>query len=148
MNRNTQDTSERLNELLRGERSAVETYQQAFEKVGDDPRVDELRAVVAEHRHAVQKLAEYVVAFGVEPSHDSGAWGTWARTVMGTAKVFGDKASLVALKEGEEHGKKLYLDALEDPRIDPICRDMIQNDLLPKQIAHIETLERILDTLN
>jgi uncharacterized protein (TIGR02284 family) len=145
---NIQETNDKLNELLRGERSAVETYQQAFEKVGDDPRADELRAVAAEHRHAVQMLAERVVAGGGEPAKDSGAWGTWNKTVMGTAKIFGDKASLSALRLNEERGKKVYQDILLEKQIDPVCRDLIQNQLLPKQISHIHTLDRLIETLN
>jgi len=148
MKTSTQETREKLNELLRGERSAVETYQQAFEEVGDDPRVDDLRAVAAEHRHAVQMLAERVLSFGGEPARDSGAWGTWTKTVMGTAKILGERASLMALKEGEEHGKKLYQDVLQDNDLDPMFREIIRNDLLPKQVAHIEVLERIISNLN
>ncbi len=147
MNRN-QETSEKLNEILRGERSAVETYQQAFEKVGDDPRIDDLRPLVADHRHAVQLLAERIRAAGGSPSMDSGAWGTWARTVMGTAKIFGDKAALTALKEGEEHGRRQYEEILKDNDIDPASRAIIQNELLPQQVQHINMLERIIETLH
>jgi uncharacterized protein (TIGR02284 family) len=147
MNQN-QETSEKLNEVLRGERSAVETYQQAFGKVGDDPRVDELRPLAADHRHAVQLLAERIRAAGGSPSNDSGAWGTWAKTVMGTAKIFGDKAALTALKEGEEHGKKQYEELLKQSDIDPSSRTIIQNELLPQQEQHIRTLERIIETLH
>jgi uncharacterized protein (TIGR02284 family) len=145
---NIQETNDKLNELLRGERSAVETYQQAFEKVGDDPRADELHAVAADHRHAVQMLAERVVAGGGEPAKDSGALGTWNKTVMGTAKIFGDKASLGALRLNEERGKKVYQDILLEKLMDPVCRDLIQNQLLPKQISHIHTLDRLIETLN
>ncbi len=145
---NIQETNNKLNELLRGERSAVETYQQVFDKVGDDPRADELRAVAAEHRHAVQMLAERVVAGGGEPAKDSGAWGTWNKTIMGTAKIFGDKASLSALRSNEERGKKIYQDILQEKQIDPVCRDLIQNHLIPNQISHIHTLDRLIETLN
>ncbi|MEO5668793.1 MAG: DUF2383 domain-containing protein [Bdellovibrionota bacterium] len=148
LNSSLHETQERINELLRGERSAVETYHQAFAAVGDDPRIDDLRAVAAEHRHAVQMLVDRVIACGGEPSHDSGIWGTWTKTVLGTATLFGEKASLSILKEGEEHGKNLYLDFLKDADVDPICRDIIENELLPQQVAHIQTLERIIRNIS
>lgn len=49
-------------------------------------------------------------ALAETPVHDSGAWGEWAKLVMGTAKLLGDKAALKALKEGEESGLKEYQD--------------------------------------
>lgn len=142
------EATDRLNELIRGERSAVETYQQAFEKVGGDPRVRELRPMVSDHEQAIRLLTDKVHSCGGEASTDSGAWGTWAETVMGTAKLFGDKAALSALKRGEEHGLKQYQDALQDEALDDSCRSIIRNQLVPQQEAHVRTLDRILDTLN
>ena len=145
---NPESTANKLNELIRGERSAVETYQQAFEKVGNDPRAQDLRPLFADHEQAVRLLTDKVQACGAKPSVDSGAWGTWAETVMGTAKLFGDRAALGALKQGEEHGIKQYEDALKGEELDASARSIIQNQLLPQQRAHVAALNRIIDTLN
>jgi uncharacterized protein (TIGR02284 family) len=145
---NPEATADKLNELIRGERSAVETYQQAFAKVGNDPRVQDLRPLFADHEQAVRLLTDKVQACGAKPSVDSGAWGTWAETVMGTAKFFGDRAALGALKQGEEHGIKQYEDALQSETLDASARSIIQNQLLPQQRAHVVALDRIISTLN
>lgn len=142
------DFADKLNELIRGERSAVETYRQAFEKVGTDPRASKLKTFVADHEQAIRLLTDKVAACGRQPSTDSGAWGTWAETVMGAAKLFGDRAAISALKQGEEHGLKQYQDVLNSDVLDASCRSIIQNQLVPQQRAHVRVLDEIIKTMN
>jgi hypothetical protein len=103
---------EELNKCLRNELSAIETYQQALEKnrarYGRDGNFERLTRILNEHRHAAARLRTIVEQQGAMPSTDSGAWGAWSKTVMGAATLFGDKAALKALKEGEESGLKEY----------------------------------------
>src|SRR5687768_1795922 len=108
-------TVDTLNTLLRGEISAIETYQQALAKVTTPPAPAELRRIHGEHRAAANALRQHVHASGGDPDQGSGAWGAFAKAVEGTAKLFGDTAALKALKEGEEHGANMYEDALLDP---------------------------------
>lgn len=145
---NNYEIAKTLNELIRGERSAVETYQQAFEKVKDDPRTADLQAVVSDHQQAIRLLSAKVQACGEKASTDSGTWGTWAQVIMGTAKLFGDRSAVTALMQGEEHGLQQYRDALKGETLDASSKSIIQNQLLPQQKAHIDTLERIIDLMN
>lgn len=133
-----------LNSLMRGELSAVETYKQALEKVGNAQGVTELRRIHEEHRDAVGILRDHVVRHGGTPEQDSGAWGTFAKAVEGTAKIFGTDAALKALKEGEEHGIKGYQDAIADRDLPADCRTMITSALLPKARSHVPTLDRLM----
>jgi uncharacterized protein (TIGR02284 family) len=134
-------TVDQLNSLLRGEISAVETYQQAIEKVGDDHASDAtaLRAIAQEHGADAQALREAIEQLGAEADDSSGAWGAWAKTVQGVAKLFGDASALKALKEGEEHGLKDYEEAIDD--VDPVSRALIVSRLIPNQKRHIATLD-------
>jgi uncharacterized protein (TIGR02284 family) len=140
----TQEQTHQLNSMLRGELSATETYQQALGKVGTDPRATELKLIHVEHREAANRLRQMVHEFGGEPDHDSGGWGLFAKAVEGTAKLFGDAAALKALKEGEEHGLKVYQDALEDPDLGPEIQDYVRTTLLPQTRAHIAALDRLM----
>jgi uncharacterized protein (TIGR02284 family) len=134
-------TIDQLNSLLRGEISAVETYQQAIEKVDDEHASDAkaLRAIAQEHGEDAQALREAVERLGGEADDSSGPWGTWAKTVQGVAKLFGDASALKALKEGEEHGLKDYREALDD--VDEASRTLITSRLIPNQQRHIATLD-------
>ena len=134
-----------LNELLKGELSAIETYRQALDKVKDQPDSKELYNVLDNHKKAAQVFTAHVKELGGTPSTDSGAWGTWAKTVTGTAKIFGDAAALKALKEGEEHGLKEYKELLEDEDVPQKIKEEVKNKYIPTQEAHIKLLNQFID---
>ena len=62
---------------------------------------------------------------------------------MGTAKLFGEKSALKALKEGEESGLKEYQDVLQDPAI-PGDLKTESNTFAANQMAHIRTLDDLM----
>lgn len=132
---------DQLNSLLRGEISAVETYKQAIEKVDDEHASDAtvLRGIAQEHGEAAQALRDEINRLGGEADDSSGAWGVWAKTIEGTAKLFGDASALKALKEGEEHGLKDYREALAD--LDEPSRNLVSTLLIPNQVRHIGGLD-------
>jgi uncharacterized protein (TIGR02284 family) len=140
-----QKTSEILNRLLRGEMSAVETYRQALEKVGDEPGALQLNSLYRDHTEAVSLLEEQIRSVGGEPSRGTGPWGTWAKTVQGVAKLFGDTATLKALKEGEEHGLKDYREAVRETTLPSQVKTLIQNRLLAKQEQHVAVIDRLIE---
>src|SRR5262245_59189846 len=84
----TRECVNTLNSLLRGELAATETYQQALAKLKDDPEASNLRQIHIDHRASANTLRQHVHGCGGEPDHGSGAWGTWAKFVEGTAKLF------------------------------------------------------------
>jgi len=130
----------KLNALLRGELSAVETYAQCIEKI-DEPKVSgELSVLCDSHRARVAMLREEIMTMGAEPETSSGAWGAFAKLVQGGANVFGTKAAISTLEEGEDHGKKEY-DDLED--ISPNVRRFIESRLRPEQIRTHDQLSAL-----
>ena len=145
-----EDGAKVLDDLMRGEISAAETYKQVLEKVREQkrPEATDVRAIELEHGEAIRALRQLVVQCGGKPSDGSGPWGVWARTVEGAAKLFGDKAALKALKEGEEHGLKIYEKALHDDRVPLAARDLIRGTLLPQTRAHITKLDQLMQTIS
>jgi hypothetical protein len=59
----------------------------------------------------------------------------WAKTVEGAAKIFGDKAAISALEEGEDHGLNDYKRGLDDDDLDGESRSLLTSRLLPEQQA-------------
>ncbi len=143
-------TLDEMNELLRSELSAVETYLQALEKerqkFGHETEFQQLNTILSEHQQAASQLRTEIQQLGGTPVQDSGAWGTWSKMVMGTAKLMGDKAALKALKEGEESGLKEYQEGLQDPDTPSEVKPVI-NSLLARQQAHIRTLDELMAKL-
>jgi uncharacterized protein (TIGR02284 family) len=140
----TAEKVDTLKELLRGEIAAVETYQQAMEKIGSDPGAAELRQIHDEHRDTANSLRLHIRDHNGTPDHGSGAWGAWAKVVTGVAKLFGNTAAVKALKEGEEHGIKSYEKALEDKELPEECKELMRSRLLPQTRAHLLILDRLL----
>lgn len=144
--RATDEGIRHVNSLLRGELAATETYQQALAKLQASQDV-ELHRIHAEHREAANTLRKHVHECGGKPEQGSGAWGTWAKLVEGTAKVLGETATLKALKEGEEQGMKEYQEAADADDLSAECRGLIRNQLLPQTREHIATLDRLMTTV-
>ncbi len=138
---NTDHCITTCNRLLRGERSAVETYDKAIEKYHLVPALQDLKRIRADHAAAVSRLEANVRSMGGEPEEGSGAWGTFVNTIMGAANFLGEESAVAALRNGETHGKSDYEDALKDEGVMPECKTMINTELLPRTVEHLATLE-------
>jgi uncharacterized protein (TIGR02284 family) len=141
---------DKLDELLKNELASVETYQQALDKIREDTGLGEAQELVRiyeDHKDSASKLETQIRQLGGVPPTDSGAWGTWSKIVMGSAKLLGDKAALSALREGEENGAQDYQEALEDMEVPTDVQSLIRGSLLPKQQAHIQTLNRLIEAI-
>lgn len=135
-----------LNSFLRGELSAVETYEQAIAKLDDEPA---LRARLADcrmsHQQRAALLRDEITRRGGEPAEGSGVWGAFAQLVEGGAKVFGKKAAIAALEEGEDHGRDDYRAELDN--LDSDIRMFVETKLLPKQLRTHDTLSALKHSL-
>lgn len=133
------------NSLLRGELSAIETYEQAIEKFSQGPEAVLLRDIKSDHIRSVNTLKDHIRKLGGEPSSDSGAWGTFAKAVEGGAQLLGENSALAALKQGEEHGRSQYESAIEDEDVMNNFKPIIRTELLPRQVQHIRQLESLME---
>jgi len=78
----------------------------------------------------------------------SGAWGTWAKLEMGSAKLLGEETALETLKEGEESGVEDYQECLREGDLSPEAKSLVQSTLLPRQQAHVQELDRLIQNLS
>lgn len=144
---NNQKTIEKLNDILIGERSAVETYIQVLEKVGTDSRSDEVREIKADHMKAVQELSKKIESMGGKPAETSQVWGTFTKAVTATSKIFGDSMALEALKTGENHGLKLYQELNIECKDSDVASE-IASVYIPKQKNHLTAIKRYQNDLD
>lgn len=132
-----------LNSFLRGELSALETYDQVLEKAESPSVRNDLIENRASHARRVELLSAKVRELGGEPSSDSGAWGAFARAMAGGAKVFGLSSAIGVLEEGEDHGVNDYARDLSD--LSPATRGFVQSRIAPEQRATHDHLSRLKD---
>lgn len=138
---------EQLNSLLRGELSAVETYEQAIPKFEDSATVQALTRIAGDHRTASTMLRDSIRTIGGEPDKSSGMWGSFAKTVTGAAKILGPQTVLAALREGEEHGIAEYDKAINNADLSSDCLTMIRGDLLMLCHKHLPVLNQHIEKL-
>jgi uncharacterized protein (TIGR02284 family) len=131
-----------MNSFLRGELSAVETYDQALEKLaGEQSIAGILRECRDSHARRVSMLKREIARLGGEASDDSGVWGGFAKLVEGGAKAFGKKAAIAALEEGEDHGRDDYQRELRE--LGPEAREFVEGKLVPEQLRTHDELSAL-----
>jgi hypothetical protein len=134
----------RLNRLLRGELSAIETYHRVSKSTADEFDAIQLRDLLQDHIEAVRTLREHIMEHGSLPADSSGLWGSWAALVEGMAQLFGQTTALRALKAGEDHGVSEYERALDDDNLPVECKQLIRTSLLPMTQAHLGILDSMM----
>lgn len=138
-----------INKLLQDELAATETYVHALDYLRKDVELsgaEELTPLLEAHKTAVASLQSMIIELGGTPIASSGAWGTWASVILGGANLLGKDSILKALHEGEQNGQMGYTDALKETELPADLRTLINEKLLPAQLAHIHILEKLLDT--
>jgi hypothetical protein len=125
------DSTDRLNALLRGEISAVETYSQVIERAFSEKLKTSLLNCQIDHVKRVKLLKNRIIELGGTPAEDSGMWGAFAKMVEGGASVFGEKAAIDILEEGEDHGLESYRTQM--PKLDEADYMLVETQLLPAQ---------------
>lgn len=131
------------NRLLRGELSAVATYQQAIRKFANHPAVDWLEGIREDHVRSAASIEGLIRDLGGVPDRDSGTWGRFVRLVQATANLIGEDSAVSSLESGERHGRSDYLRALENAEVFPECKDSIRRVWLPRIEQHIERLQQL-----
>lgn len=131
------------NELLRGELSAVESYQQALTKFQEPADHQALLEILQDHSRSAAVLREHLSAMGAQPAMDAGLWGNLTKFLESAAVMLGESSALNLLKAGERHGISEYQHALEDQAVMPEIKTRISSELLPCLTRHIDTLEML-----
>jgi hypothetical protein len=119
-----------LDSYLRGELSACEAYRMALGKL-ESPFRERLGECLRSHERRCDDLRRRILLLGGEPSERSGAWGALARLVEGGARLFGPRAAIAALEEGEDHGLADYRRGLDD--LDTETRAFVLTHLVSEQ---------------
>ncbi len=131
-----------LNKVLRGELSAVDAYEQVIGRFASEPEIYRLYAIKTEHEDSVRSLRTMISHEGAFPDDAAGLWGTVVKAVVGAGKLFGNSSALTAVRQGEEHGLRLYED-LANENLNYEDLRVIRSKLIPRQEKHIALLDQL-----
>jgi hypothetical protein len=131
--------AERLNELLRVELAAVLACQHAVRSLDGRRGPDSSRFLdlAVGHQRNVAALQSCIRALGAVPAAEAGTWGSFA--------LLRDAVSVQQLLEAEQRGLAEYEAAL--PTLDGEVRELVEQELMPRQRRHVATLSKILADL-
>ena len=121
----------KLADCLRGELSAVETYELALKHVNHVGVHQTLQVILDSHARRVELIRDKMVRAGMEVPKSSGVWGAFAKTVQTGADLLSVTTAVAALEAGEDRGLRMYttdLDGLEQD-----TGSFISGTLLPEQ---------------
>jgi Domain of unknown function (DUF2383) len=93
------------------------------------------------HERRVSLLNSELQRLGGKPAQGSGPWGAFAKLLEGGTKLFGTKAAIAALEEGEDHGRDDY--KRDAPKLEPEARAFVQQQLLPEQLETHQALSTL-----
>ena len=121
----------KLQEFLRAELSAVETYELALKNVAHVGLRHALQEILTSHARRVETLRTSIVQLGQQPATSSGVWGAFVKAFQVGADLLGDRAAIAALEQGEHRGFELYVASLDG--CDPTTRQLVETEILPAQ---------------
>ncbi|MCO5142326.1 MAG: hypothetical protein M9962_04455 [Oligoflexia bacterium] len=138
-----------LKNILQGEISAVEAYDEAIRKLSDDEKVTEeydLSIIRQHHINAVNFWKLHLVSNSdaEEKNITSGIWGTVVEIALQTANFIGHTTLLNTLRDGEVMGLDQYQELLKNPSIPPLCKTHVKETIIPNIDMHIQRLNLLI----
>jgi rubrerythrin len=141
----TQDSgNEALFRILRGELEAVETYRQAADQLEDPPARTIIDNIRDDHDFAAHALRNVLAQHSVQGT--IGELHPIENAVFKVGKLVskaGARATLSALRAGEQFGIVAYERALIDATITPEAANLIEHELLPRCREHVVKLDQM-----
>lgn len=134
----------KIEQILRGEISAVEAYEEVMKKVSTKPDIDRFLSFKEDHERAKNYWRGRASQQLTSPPETSGVWGSTVEGIVKSASLLGDKTALRALMAGEEHGMKEYKELLQSDDVSEADKRFIREELMPAQERHIASLKSLL----
>ena len=122
---------DKLQECLRCELSAVETYGLAIETPPLVCLHRTLQEILMSHARRTAQLRDRLLRLGAEPVPSASAWSAFVDAIDTGAALPGGRAAIAALEDGESRGLDLYEDSVA--ACDLWTRTLIASDFLPEQ---------------
>jgi bacterioferritin (cytochrome b1) len=130
-----------LNSFLKNELAAMETYKQVIGKADTADLSSSLSSLQESHKRRADMLAERIRSLGGKPADSAGAWGGIAKMVQAGSNLFGEKAAIHNLEEGEDRGRDDY--QRDVSKLSPENQRFIEERIMPEQLRSHDAMEAI-----
>lgn len=138
---NADNSVELLNELLKSEAAAMDSYRQTIERVPDDELRSQLEEIHVAHEARANHLRSRVQELGGEPFDGGASWKRVDQVTSAAESYIGERIALLALGEKENIGLQRYQEVLD--AVDDGSRELILTELIPAQEQTLYTVEEM-----
>jgi hypothetical protein len=141
---------ETIDNLLKNEISAVETYLQVLAKFKAEENTCKsafLLPIYMGHENAVSSLQNHMREMGATPAAHTGNDGAWAKIIQSGIKMFGLQTALNLLLEAENSCAANYEQVLLNQQLPLSIRCLIEWKLLLIQKSHTRILDKHLHAM-
>ncbi|MCK8817602.1 PA2169 family four-helix-bundle protein [Natroniella sulfidigena] len=133
---------EKLNELLKGEKMAANIYEETKGLQGDSQVKDFLEDFAQDHHRHAQQLEKRINQLGGNPNENIGMSGVMANMMAKLNAIRGPKHLLNQIYKGESMGVKAYEERIND--LDPLSQEIVQ-ELIKEDKEHLRKFEARVD---
>lgn len=134
----------KLDDLIRGEMAAVQSYDVAIDDIKDTWVKRKLTRIRDQHRSAVKVLKNYASTNVKANTLSAGPWGAFSKAVVKGAALKDERQILKALEAGETHRKNKYEEAAKDATLRPDLRLRFRQQFINEQADHIKELNSLI----
>ncbi len=136
---------DRLNTLLRGELSAVETYELALREFEfDADTTASLRDCLRSHLRRSETLRHIICRQGGVPSDVFGIWGSLAGVLEMPPQARSRSSVIEALHRGETYARRDYEGEADQGALSKPVRVLLGTQLAPEQRRTLASVTRVL----
>ncbi|WP_408956555.1 DUF2383 domain-containing protein [Natroniella sp. ANB-PHB2] len=133
---------DKLNELLKGEKMAANIYEETNNLQKDSQVEKMLKSFAQDHQRHTQQLEERIEQLGGDPNENIGMSGAMANMMAKLNAIRGPKHLLNQVYKGEAMGVKAYEKRIND--LDPISQEIVQG-LMEEDKEHLRKFEARVD---
>jgi uncharacterized protein (TIGR02284 family) len=118
-----------LNDLAALDFDAIEAYEAAIKRLGDQRDKDQLRQFMGDHQRHTVELGSFVSKYGAQPVDKADIKMVLTKGKVVLAGLVGDKAILAAMKSNEDETNAAYEKALARQGLPQAVRDLLNRNL-------------------
>lgn len=137
--------NEAINEIIRGEMGAIESYERILKHVDEDKYTEELNLFLVDHKNSLDYWRNESHRLGCELESYTGIWDKVVGGLVETTSLLGNIPALIAIRESESSGLSMYERLKNSDILKTDHHEAIRKVYIPRQKRHINFLNKMID---
>ncbi|SCX96350.1 DUF2383 domain-containing protein [Alkaliphilus peptidifermentans] len=132
-----------LNELLKGEHMAIESYESVLPSLKDQQLREDINTILNDHKQHAMEISNRIIGLGGLPKEATGMVGIMSQTKLKAEGIFrNDRSIIKKLYDGEDQGIAMVEKIIQGD-LDNSSMQMVQK-ILSTDHDHLKKLQEII----